>query len=90
MEWRVDNSPGRSFVALYYRHSPPAAEYIRHHPLAKSVIRCFLTPVVYGIIYPWISVPVMGGFFFVLFLFIKRTVKKPVKMDIHLDIRKII
>jgi len=51
----LTNSPGRAFVAFYYRHSPPIADSIRGHVGARMVTRWALTPLVYGLDYPQIS-----------------------------------
>ena len=46
------NSPGRAFVAWYYRVSPPIAAYIAQRDWARVLTRGALTPVVYTIKYP--------------------------------------
>jgi len=51
----LTNSPGRAFVAFYYRHSPPIADSIRGHVGARMVTRWALTPLVYGLDYPHMS-----------------------------------
>ncbi len=43
------NSPGKSFLHLYYRYSPPIAHYIEYHKILRFIIRWTLLPVV------WIS-----------------------------------
>jgi YVTN family beta-propeller protein len=43
------NSPGNSFLHLYYRYSPPIAHYIEYHKILRFIIRWTLLPVV------WIS-----------------------------------
>lgn len=40
------NSPGKEFVKLYYRFSPPAANYILKHDYLKPVVRLALMPAV--------------------------------------------
>jgi len=39
------NAPGRWFVRMYYRYSPPLARYLREHETLRSVIRAVLIPV---------------------------------------------
>jgi hypothetical protein len=51
----LTNAPGRTFVALYYRLSPPLADAIRQHVMLRTGVRLFLTPVVYAVQQPWIS-----------------------------------
>ncbi|MFH0871047.1 MAG: fibronectin type III domain-containing protein [bacterium] len=48
----LTNKLGRAFVGLYYRTSPPIANYIRQQEMLKEVTRWALTPLVYGIKYP--------------------------------------
>ena len=45
----LTNKLGRAFVGLYYRTSPPIAQYIRGRETLGKVTRWALTPVVYGI-----------------------------------------
>jgi hypothetical protein len=46
---------GKRFVAFYYEFSPPLAEYIRRHESLRTLTRLMLTPVVYSIRYPRIT-----------------------------------
>jgi hypothetical protein len=46
------NPLGRTFVAFYYRLSPPIAKFIREHEGLKIVTRWFLAPVIFIIEYP--------------------------------------
>ncbi|MBI5408088.1 MAG: hypothetical protein HZA14_01830 [Nitrospirae bacterium] len=48
----ITNIPGKAFVNLYYKCSPPIADYISRHAALKITARSVLTPVVYAIKYP--------------------------------------
>jgi len=41
----LTNSIGRKIVDLYYRNSPPIADYLRKHPGPKKIVRYALIPV---------------------------------------------
>ena len=43
---------GREFVEFYYTYSPPIAKVIAEDEALKTVVRIFLTPIVYFIKYP--------------------------------------
>ncbi len=51
--------PGRIFVDLYYEYSPPVADYIRTREGMRAVVRGALTPLVLGIVYPYVSVGIL-------------------------------
>jgi hypothetical protein len=40
------NPLGRAFVSLYYKVSPPMADFIDHHPAVKPIVRFALIPAV--------------------------------------------
>jgi hypothetical protein len=48
----LTNSPGRAFVSLYYRFSPPIAGYIAEREWLKACVRILLLPLVLTIEYP--------------------------------------
>ncbi|GAB4365269.1 MAG: hypothetical protein Kow00128_07640 [Deltaproteobacteria bacterium] len=43
--WLLPNRPGRRFVALYYRYSPPVASVIAGSPALRCGVRFLLAPV---------------------------------------------
>jgi len=51
----IPNIPGKAFVTIYYSISPPIADYIKQHETLKIATRWALTPMVYGIKYPYPS-----------------------------------
>ena len=51
-QYLLKNAPGRAFVRLYNRYSPPAASLIKDHDLLRTATRILLTPVVYTVKYP--------------------------------------
>ncbi len=55
----LTNVPGRAFVALYYRMSPPLAGFIAEHELARGLTRVALTPVVAAVAHPVSSVLIL-------------------------------
>ncbi|MFA6034369.1 MAG: MXAN_2562 family outer membrane beta-barrel protein, partial [Myxococcota bacterium] len=61
--WLMDNDAGRSFVSTYYSMSPPAAEFIRQHPVLRLVAGTMLLPLVS---YAWFfmhPLAMFGAFF---------------------------
>jgi len=48
----LTNTPGRAFVALYYRISPPLADLIAGHESLRAVARLALLPVVAAVSHP--------------------------------------
>jgi len=51
----LTNPVGSALVALYYRFSPPLADIIREHDGLRMMSRLVLTPILYGILYPYIT-----------------------------------
>jgi hypothetical protein len=51
-DYLLTNAPGRALVALYYRFSPPLADFIARHPFLRGVTRLALTPFVMVIAQP--------------------------------------
>lgn len=52
----LTNRPGKALVYFYYSTSPPIADFISRHGWVKVAVRLFLTPLVYGLKYPVLSV----------------------------------
>jgi hypothetical protein len=42
----LTNTPGRLFVAFYYKHSPPIANYIRQSGILRFIVRITLMPII--------------------------------------------
>ncbi|HIJ95069.1 MAG TPA: S8 family serine peptidase [Desulfuromonadales bacterium] len=55
----LTNAPGRAFVALYYRLSPPVAHFIAQHEIVRTLARWLLTPLVLMILHPLVMSIVM-------------------------------
>jgi len=66
---------GKEIVNYYYQVSPPIALYVEQSESLKAMTRILLTPIVYGIKYPVLSVFL---FLFMSFIFIsKRRFRSP-------------
>ncbi len=48
----LTNAPGRAFVALYYKVSPPLADLIAEHEFLRAVTRLALLPLVAAVAHP--------------------------------------
>lgn len=48
----LTNAPGRGFVSMYYRHSPPLAEVIARDENLRALARALLIPVILAVIHP--------------------------------------
>jgi len=57
----LTNQAGRAFVSMYYRVSPPIAEFIAASDLARWLVRIALSPMVYIIKYPLAGVLILLG-----------------------------
>lgn len=51
----LSNAPGRALVALYYRVSPPIADFIREHESARLMVRLLLAPLILAVKHLWIT-----------------------------------
>jgi len=51
-KYLLTSSPGREFVRLYYRYSPPVADYIEKHEILRTATRIILIPAVCTIRHP--------------------------------------
>jgi hypothetical protein len=70
----LTNEPGRVFVAWYYRVSPPLAEAIRGDQTYRFAARVALSPLVYGIKYPLLTLLLITvSYFLFIRLFITRS-----------------
>jgi Fibronectin type III domain len=67
----LTNSPGRLLVAIYYRMSPPCADYLRQHEQLKIVTRHLLVPLVYAVKYPRAGAGTVGGMLLLALLGLK-------------------
>ncbi|MFH2045259.1 MAG: choice-of-anchor D domain-containing protein, partial [Pseudomonadota bacterium] len=54
----LTNYFGRVFVNFYYRNSPPVANFIRRHEIARAATRFALAPAVYSMKYPHVFVAI--------------------------------
>jgi uncharacterized repeat protein (TIGR01451 family) len=57
----LTNRPGRALVHLYYRYSPPMADYIAERDWLRAIVRGLLAPIVYTIIYPGAAMLLLFG-----------------------------
>jgi len=62
----LTNLPGRKFVAMYYRYSPPIADYIAERNWLRAIVRAILTPMVHAIERPLSAGFVIAGIAVVL------------------------
>jgi hypothetical protein len=50
---------GKAFIILYYKYSPPAARFIQHHEVLRTVARGALYPMIWAVSYPRIFIATM-------------------------------
>lgn len=60
-EYLLASPPGRAFVKLYYRLSPPVADVVSRHEGLRAVSRVLLTPVIAAVEYPRLAAVVLAG-----------------------------
>lgn len=65
-EYLMTNRAGRAFVALYYRYSPPVADFVASHELLRAPLRAAFVPVAAAARHPLLalfvfSVMITGG-----------------------------
>ena len=46
---------GTDFVVLYYKHSPPIADFIAEHDMLRMMMRLVLTPLIFAVKYPLVA-----------------------------------
>jgi uncharacterized repeat protein (TIGR01451 family) len=51
-DWLQRSAPGRAFIELYYRWSPPLAEYIAPRPRVAATVRASLAPLILALQHP--------------------------------------
>jgi hypothetical protein len=66
------NAAGRAFVSLYYRYSPPLADFIGRHETLRAITRWSLTPVVYTVEYPVVLLLFPGGALMLIVFWMRR------------------
>ncbi len=64
----LTNAPGRMFVALYYRISPPVADIISKHEYLRTASRLLLAPVIFAVEYLWTALFTAGLIATLLFM----------------------
>jgi hypothetical protein len=57
----LTNAPGRLFVSLYYRVSPPVADLIARHEALRLATRLMLTPLVLAVEHYWLALMLLVG-----------------------------
>jgi len=60
-EYLLTNALGAKFVELYYKYSPPVADYIAERETLRAVTRWALTPLIYGVKFPLQTMVILTG-----------------------------
>lgn len=47
---------GKSIVSFYYKTSPPIADFIREHESIRTITRIGLTPIIFAVMHPGLSI----------------------------------
>lgn len=68
----LTNAPGRKFVELYYKYSPPLADYIAEHKTMRTMTRWVLTPFIYGVKFPIRVMMILAGIIFCVCIYVSR------------------
>ena len=74
----LTNAPGRAFVALYYRLSPPLADFIARHGTLRAATRLALTPLILVVVHPAASGTVLLTALGLLYLPLRRRLQERV------------
>jgi len=56
----LTNQPGRLFVSLYYRLSPPLADIISRHDILRFMTRLLLVPLIFAVEHGWVVMAALG------------------------------
>jgi YVTN family beta-propeller protein len=80
-KYLTNNILGRKFIDIYYEYSPPIATYISKHDVLKITTRVALTPIVYFIRYPLLSLL----FSFILIILVSKIILNKQKLKTRLN-----
>jgi hypothetical protein len=57
----LTNTPGKTFVAAYYKLSPPLAAFIARHEALRFGVRLFLAPLIFAVEHPGFALVSLMG-----------------------------